>query len=334
MSQFLRADGATFTILGSLFLFARISWELCIPYIAGAVTLIAGIVSVRKEVSMAQGTDRIIACGPMFLGVPMAVFGADHFVFSESVTPMVPSWIPWHLFWVLFVGICLIAGALSLVLRKYAPLAAALFGSMLLLFELLLHIPKIVHTPTDRFAWAVALRDLVFAAGALSFAAVRVPTQWARFARRLPALARFVIGIAAAFFAVEHFLHPEFKPGIPLTQLTPFWFPLRLPLAYLTGMIMLITALGLVLNKGARLAASSLGLLFLLLVLVLYTPIVIATPLAIGSGLNYLVDTLLFGGAVLCFAESQSNATSSRTCVACVPPEVNSKTSCTDVSGR
>jgi uncharacterized membrane protein len=211
--------------------------------------------------------DRIIALGPMFLAVPMAVFGADHLVFSESVTPMVPSWIPWHLFWVLVVGICLIAGALSLVLRKYAPLAAVLFGTMLLLFELLLHIPKIVHTPTDRFAWAVALRDLAFAAGALSFAAVHVPTQWARFARRLPALARFVIGVAAVFFAVEHFLHPEFKPGIPLKQLTPLWIPARVPLAYLTGQFLLAKGVALICNKGVRLAASSLGLLLLPLTL-------------------------------------------------------------------
>jgi uncharacterized membrane protein len=308
MREFLRADGAAFTILGSQFLVARISWELCIPYMAGAVTLIAGILSVRKEVSMAQGADRIMACGPMFLSVPMAVFGADHFVFSESVTPMVPLWIPWHLFWVLFVGMCLMAGALSLALRKYAPLAAALFGTMLLLFELLLHIPKIVHTPTDRFAWALALRDLVFAAGALSFAAVRVPTQWARFAKRLPALARLVIGIAALFFAVERFLHPDFKPGVPLKQLTPLWIPLRVPLACLTGVGLLITGLALVFKKSVRLAAVTLGLLFLLLVLMVYVPIVIVRPSAVGSGLNYLANTLLLGGSALCFAGSQSTS--------------------------
>jgi hypothetical protein len=55
MSQFLRAEGAAFTSLGLVSLFAGISWELCIPYIAGTVTLIAGIVGIRKEVSRPQG---------------------------------------------------------------------------------------------------------------------------------------------------------------------------------------------------------------------------------------------------------------------------------------
>jgi len=318
MSQFVQtaADGTALLSVGLWVLFAGIAWELYVPYLAGAVTLIIGIVGVRKQVSMAQGSDRIVAFGPMFLAVPMVVFGAEHFVFSESVSPMVPSWIPWHLFWVLFVGICLIVGALSLVLRRYATLAAASFGTMLLFFELLIHIPRIVQAPSDRFAWAVAVRDLAVAAGALSFAALRVPPQWTHFAGKIPALARFVIGIAVVFFAVEHFLHPEFNPGVPLKQLTPLSIPVRVPLAYLTGTVLLATGLGLICNRSARFAASTLGLLFLLLVIVLYIPIVIAQPSAIGNGLNYLVDALLFSGSALCLAESQTDGTSSRTHVA------------------
>jgi uncharacterized membrane protein len=309
MSQLLGTEtGASSLPFEVWIVVAGISRELYLPYLVGAITLIIGIVGIRKEVPTAEGVDRIVAFGPMFLAVPMAIFGADHFVFSESVTPMVPSWIPLHLFWVLFVGICLIAGALSLVLKIYAPLAAASFGTMLLLFELLIHIPKIMQTPSDRFAWAVALRDLAFAVGALSFAAVHMPTQWARIARRLPMLARFVIGVAVIFFAVEHFLHPEFKPGVPLKQETPLWVPVRTSLAYVTGMILLVTALGLVCNKTVKMAAVTLGLLLLLLVLVLYVPIVIAQPSAIGSGLNYLANTLLFSGSALCFAESQSTS--------------------------
>ena len=59
-------------------------------------------------------------------------------------------------------------------------------------------------------------------------------------------------------------------------------------------------------NKKARLAATWLGLVILLLVLAVYLPILIANPSDIGNGLNYLMDTLLLGGSVLALAQAQS----------------------------
>src|SRR5262252_10300627 len=100
--------------------FRGISLELCLPYLAGAVVFILGVIGIRREFSTARGVDRIICLGPMFLAIPMAVYGADHFVFTGFIVRLVPKWIPGHLFWVLLVGICLIAGALSLALRRYA----------------------------------------------------------------------------------------------------------------------------------------------------------------------------------------------------------------------
>lgn len=281
-------------------------WDLALSYLIGAVVLIIGLrTTVKNEVSRARGAEKIIRFGPVFIAVPMAVFGTEHFTFYDSVTVLVPSWIPWHLFWVLFVGACLIGGAFSLVVKKYDGLAAALFAIMLLLFELLISGPRIAGTPGDRFAWAVALRDLAFSGGALAFAASQRRGSGTQGANKVITLARFFIGFPILFFAVELFLHPEFAPGVPLKALTPIWIPGRVLWAYLTGAVFLVTGLGLILNKKARMAAMWLGILLLLLVIAVYVPIVIARPTAIGSGLNYLVDTLLLGGSALCFAGSQ-----------------------------
>jgi uncharacterized membrane protein len=249
----------------------------------------------------------------VFLAVPIAVFGTEHFTSAESVARLVPSWIPGRLFWALFVGTCLISAALSIVVKIHAGLSAALFGVMLLMFELLLHIPKIVGAPGNRFFWAVALRDLAFSAGALSFAATQTEAWRTQGTHRVLALARLFIGIPIAFFAAEHFLHPEFAPGVPLAKLTPLWIPAHLLWGYLTGAVFVATGLCLIANKQVRLAATWLGLMILLLVFVVYVPDVIANPSDIGHGLNSLVDTLLLSGTALAFAGAQREKLVTRT---------------------
>lgn len=285
-----------------------ISLKLWLPYVAGTVALGIGVIRVRKDFACARGFERITLFGPIFLAIPMAVFGADHFVFARSIARLVPSWIPGHVFWVLFVGVCLIAGAFGLVLNRCAILAAALFGTMLILFVLLMHIPSLVQLSGNRILWAVTLRDLTFGAGALAFALANGPERWRRMVTTLLTLIRVEMGLAAIFFAVEHFLHPEFLPGVPLEDLTPLWIPFRLPLGYLTGAILLITGLGLLWNRTTKWAATGLGLMLLLLVIVLHVPIMIAQPRAIEVGLNYLADTLMYSGSVLCLVGSLRKA--------------------------
>jgi hypothetical protein len=94
--------------IGTLWFLGNPVWW---PYIAGAAALIICLPRIRKEVSRARGLDRMTLFGPIFLAIPMAIFGADHFVFANSIANLVPSWIPWHLFWAYFVGVCLLAGA-------------------------------------------------------------------------------------------------------------------------------------------------------------------------------------------------------------------------------
>jgi hypothetical protein len=123
---------------------ASIAWDVWFSYFVGAIILCIGLVVIKKDVWRRRGLDKIIALGPVFLAVPIAVFGSEHFTATKSVERLMPSWIPGHLVWVLLVGVCLIGAALSLVVNKYAGLAAALFGIMLLLFEVLISIPRIV----------------------------------------------------------------------------------------------------------------------------------------------------------------------------------------------
>ncbi len=286
------------------------SWGVWLPYLTGALVLVIGLTTVRKEFLEKQGLGKIVALGPVLFAVPLAVFGAEHFTAATILAGMVPAWLPGHMFWALFVGACLIAAALSIAARKYAGLASALAGVLILLFELLIHIPNVVANPHTRIAWVVALREPAFAGGAFALAATQ-EGPWKPQARHAFAtLARFLIAIPIAFMGVQQCMHPELAPGVPLVKTTPLWVPAHAFWGYLTGTIYGVIAISLLLNKQVHRAATWLGLVVLLLVLLLYLPIVIANPADIANGLNYLADTLLLCGAVLALAGTRDQNSS------------------------
>jgi uncharacterized membrane protein len=283
---------------------AVIPWGVLLPYLTGTVILVIGLYTVRKEFASERGLGKIAALGAVCLAVPISVFGTEHFTAAKILAGMVPGWIPGHLFWALFVGACLICAALSIAVRKYAGVAAALLGLMILLFVFLIHIPNIVHAPATRLLWVVGLRDLAFSGGALSVAATQTEpwVPWLR--QRVILLARLFIGVPITFLGVEQFLHPELAPGVPLEKLTPPWIPAHALWGYPTGAIFVVAGLCLIFNKEARRAAAWLGLVILLLVVAVYLPILLANPSDIGTGLNYLMDTLLLSGSVLALAQA------------------------------
>jgi uncharacterized membrane protein len=275
------------------------------PYFIGAVVSVIGLARIIKdELPQQRGLNQIVVFGGLFLAIPMGVFGGDHFVDAAEIAPLVPSWMPWHLFWAYFVGVALVAAALSIALKRYSRPAAVLLGSMLLLFVVLLHIPNIVATHGARLFWAIGLRDTAFSGGAFALAgSLSKParsdgTPW------LVTLARFFVGIPAVVFGVEDILHSAIVPGVPLDKLTPTWIPGHLFWAYVAGAALVVTGACIVVNRKARLAAIYLGIMILVLEVFVYLPMLVANASNIAEGLNYFVDTLAFGGAALLLADA------------------------------
>jgi uncharacterized membrane protein len=266
-------------------------------WFTGLIFLFAGLFAVRRELTAARGLDKLLVLGPIFVAASLALFGAEHLAGAQFVMQAVPPWMPGPLFWTYFVGVALIAAATSIIKGKQVRLSATLLGIMIFLFVVMIHVPNVVKNPGDRIRWAVALRDLAFAGGAWALAGGG--SRWSII------VGRVCIGIPLVFFAVEHFLHPEFVPGVPLEKLTPAWIPVRAAWGYLTGAFLLVSGVSLLANRWARTALTWLGVEITLLVLLIYLPIVVAAnqPQMIEA-LNYIADTLLFGGIILVMARS------------------------------
>jgi uncharacterized membrane protein len=78
------------------------------------------------------------------LGIALIVFGLDHFFALAFIATLIPSWIPWHVFWVAFFGVTFIAAGLSIGLDLLQRLGAAGLGLMFGIWVVTLHLPRVL----------------------------------------------------------------------------------------------------------------------------------------------------------------------------------------------
>ncbi len=274
--------------------------------VAGVVVFLIGLWAARSEVVRARGVDKVVALANLCFATPLAAFGAEHFASAKFIANGVPKYMPWHLFWAYFVGIALLAGSLSIATKIQARWAGLLFGIMMFLFVAMMDLPGTLKNIHNRIIWALLCRELSFGAGGWMIAAAALD-KGGQGRKTLLSIGGLIIGIAAMFYGVEHFLHPMNVPGVPLEKFVPEWIPARRIIAYLTGAILIIAGAFILTGKWRRTAATYLGTWIFLVVLFIYGPILIASLLDpnVGTkieGLNYFFDTLLYAGTLLALA--------------------------------
>jgi uncharacterized membrane protein len=293
------------TILATFFEFSRTAISMCS---AGILLFLIALWAAKSDIARAGGLDKIIVLANLCFAIPLAVFGAEHLSGARFIMAMVPSYLPWRLFWAYFVGFALLAASLSIAAKIQVRWSGLLFGIMMFLFVAMLHVPRALASPGDRFAWVIVFREMSFGGGGWILAGSAMRGQDGS---KLITVGRVLIGIAAVFFSVWHFLHPTACPGVPLEKLMPVWIPGRLLIGYLTGAILLVAGASILLTMKTRMAATYLGTWILLLVLLIYGPILISqisdpsTAVKV-EGINYFADTLLFAGAILALASATS----------------------------
>jgi len=205
-------------------------------------------------------------------------------------------------------GFALIAASLSIATKIQVHWSGLLFGCMMFLFVAMMDLPGTLADPHNRINWVLLLRELSFGAGGWLLAAGALARKDGQ-GSKLITVGRIVIGIAAIFYGVEHFLHPVNVPGVPLEKFMPVWIPGPRLIAYLTGAVLLTAGVSILLARKTRTAATYLGGWILLLVIFIYGPILVVSLLDPSTdvkveGLNYFFDTLLFAGAILALASA------------------------------
>jgi uncharacterized membrane protein len=266
---------------------------------AGVAALVAGLALARRRFAAASGAGKILVLGPVFGAAPLAVFAAEHFTAARDLAPIVPHWLPWHLFWVYFVGAALLAAAISFIVWRHVRWSAALLALLFLIIVITIDLPSLPRHVHDRIFWTLTLRETVFAGGAMVLAASVRPSR-SLAGTALERIGRAIVGATMIFYGIEHFLFPRFVTGVPLEKPTPAWMPAPTAIAWVVGITLVVAGVGLFVRSTVRIAAAGAGIVLLLLVVCFYGPLLVSEfhtdPV---EGLNYFADTLLFAGTVL-----------------------------------
>jgi uncharacterized membrane protein len=120
--------------------------------VGGALVVAASFFTNEKLSGFAEnsGAARYFTItGTLLLSLFLIVCGISHFKYADFVRDFIPSYIPFHVFWTYFCGICLIAGGVGLLVRSVRKLAALLSGTMIAGWFLLLHIPRFAADYTN-----------------------------------------------------------------------------------------------------------------------------------------------------------------------------------------
>jgi hypothetical protein len=134
--------------------------------LCGAAMVIAATISRKSSPPPFNRFNRLaLVVGRIFIVTSLVVFAIQHFLYARFVADLVPTWIPFHLFFAYFVGVSFVVAALSILTRHLDRWAAFALGTMFMLWFVVLHVPRVVGSPSNGSEWTSAFVALAMCGG-------------------------------------------------------------------------------------------------------------------------------------------------------------------------
>jgi hypothetical protein len=137
--------------------------------LAGGAFVIAGCFPGKNESSIIRFLGRLMPFGAIIFAITIVSFSIDHFLYAKEAADYVPSWIPYHLFWMYFAGIALLGSGIAILLKIKTGLFAFLLGIMIFLWFVSLHTPRVIVAPAADMADEITSAFLALAYSGIAF---------------------------------------------------------------------------------------------------------------------------------------------------------------------
>jgi hypothetical protein len=137
--------------------------------LAGGAFVIAYCFPEKNKNGLIRSLNKLAPFGTILFSITIISFSVDHFLFADAAKDYVPSWIPYHLFWMYFAGIALLGSGIAIILKISVRLFAFLLGAMIFTWFIILHIPRIIVSPVDDIGGEIASAILALAYSGIAF---------------------------------------------------------------------------------------------------------------------------------------------------------------------
>ncbi|HUB20520.1 MAG TPA: hypothetical protein VL990_17905 [Acidobacteriaceae bacterium] len=117
----------------------------------------------RRRLGFAAGKGGL-RIARVLCGVALIPWGLAHFIYPQNTVSLVPSWLPWHLFWADFTGVAFMAAGLALLTGVCSKLAAVLATAEIGLFTLLVWVPIMARGHRTVFHWTETIVSVTLTA--------------------------------------------------------------------------------------------------------------------------------------------------------------------------
>lgn len=238
--------------------------------------------------------------GRIFVAIAMIIFGIQHFIYFEFVTrafPVIPAWIPSHAILACIFGAFLLITGLAIIFSIKARTLTVLLGSTIIFTFLILLLPMLMMNLQNGIIWTNSGKALVLA-GANFVVAARFPkdnNNW--LVKTLEKLIPLGPYLLAGFFILAGTLHFIYAPYV--ATLIPLWIPAHLFWAYFTGVALIAAAIGILIPKTTRLAATLAAIMIFLWVVLLHFPRAISNLHDANETTSFFEALAMCGTAIL-----------------------------------
>jgi uncharacterized membrane protein len=226
------------------------------------------------------------------LGILGLVYGDFALVWQP-----VPKWLPLREAAAYACAVLMLAGGVGLLWTRTAALASRILLVYLLLWLVLLRLPRLAMAPLVEVHWLGCGETAVMVAGCWALFAC-FANQWDRSKLKFATgesgvrVARFVFGLALIPCGLAHIVY-----AAETADLVPAWLPWHLGLAYFTGTAYLAAGVAVLFWVYARLAASLTAGMMALFTVLIWIPAVAAAARDRFQWTALLTSSTLAAGA-------------------------------------